>query len=183
MTRSCCTPGCTRPRSPYDRRCRPCATAAQAAYRARHRTTLAARERQRTFTATQRALRHARSTLAVYLRRGKLRRGCCELCGERTVRPAWDDPGAPLAVRWFCPAHADEHGQLRREVALGRTAVAAQFAALRAAIAALPEDEQQALHHAALHGLDGSGTAPGSLRYGIALQHAYQARAPGERFF
>ncbi len=183
MTQACSTHGCTRPRSPYDRRCRPCATAAQAAYRARHRTELAARERQRLFSPTQHALRRARSYLAVYLRRGKLRRGCCELCGERTVRPAWDDPGAPLAVRWFCPAHADEHGQLRREVALGRTAVAAQFAALRAAIAALPEDEQQALHHAALHGLDGSGTAPGSLRYWIALRQSYQQRTQSNPFF
>ena len=183
MTRSCSTHGCTRPRSPYDRRCRPCATAAQAAYRARHRTTLAARERGRTFSATQRALRHARSTLAVYLARGKIRRGRCELCAETEVRPAWDDPGWPLVVRWFCPEHYNEHGQLRREVAAGRTAVAARFAALHAAIAALPESEQRALHEAARGGLDGSGAAPGSLRYGIALQHAYQARAQGERFF
>ena len=183
MTRNCCTLGCTRPRSPYDRRCRPCATAAQAAYRARHRTTLAARERDRTFSAEQAARRHARSTLAVYLQRGKIRRGRCERCADTDVRPAWDDPGRPLVVRWFCPAHYNEHGQLRREVAAGRTAVAARFAALHAAIAALPVAAQAALHEAACGGLDGSGAAPGSLRYGIALQHAYQARAQGERFF
>lgn len=173
MTQTCCTRGCTRPRTPYDRRCRPCATAAQAAYRARHRTVLAARERQRLFSPAQHALRRARSILAVYLQRGKLRRGRCELCGEHTVRPAWDDPGQPLAVRWFCSAHYDEHGQLRREVAAGRTAVAARFAALHVAIAALPAHEQIALHEAARRGLDGSGAAPGSLRYWIALQHAY----------
>ena len=183
MTRPCSTPGCTRPRTPYDRRCRPCATAAQAAYRARHRHDLAARDRGRPCSATQHARRRARSYLAVYLARGKLGRGRCELCGAADVHPAWDDPGQPLAVRWFCHAHAAEHGQLRREVAAQRTAVAAQFAALHAAIAALPAAAQAALHEAALRGLDGGGAAPGSLRYWIALQHAYQARAQGERFF
>ena len=183
MTRTCSTHGCTRPRTPYDRRCRPCATAAQAAYRARHRPTLAARDRQRPFTAEQHARRRARSYLAVYLRRGKIHRGRCELCGAADVRPAWDDPGRPLAVRWFCRAHADEHGQLRREVAAGRTAVTARFAALHAAIAALPAAAQTALHQAALGGLDGGGAAPGSLRYWIALQHAYRQRTEGERFF
>lgn len=183
MTRNCSTRGCTRPRSPYDRRCRPCATAAQAAYRARHRTELHAREQQRTFSPTQSALRRARSYLAVYLQRGKVHRAPCELCGDRTVQPAWNDPQKPLAVRWFCPTHYAEHVELRHEIGAATTALAAQFTALRAAIAALPADEQARLHQHALGGLDGTGTAPGSLRYWLALRQAYQRRMQSSPFF
>jgi len=182
VTRSC-SRGCTRPRTPYDRRCRPCATAAQAAYRARHRTELQAREQQRTFSSTQQALRRARSYLAVYLKRGKLRPGRCELCGDPTVRPAWNDPQQPLAVRWFCHTHYGEHVELQHEVGAGIVAVAAQFAALRSAIAALPEAEQARLHQHALGGLDGTGAEAGSLRYWLALRQTYQRRMQSSPFF
>jgi len=183
VTWSCSTRGCTRPRSPYDRRCRPCATAAQAAYRARHRTELQAREQQRIFSPEQQTLRRARSYLAVYLQRGKLRPDPCELCGDRAVRPAWNDPRQPLAVRWFCHTHYGEHVELQREVGSDTTAVARDFAALRAAIATLPQPEQARLHQLALRGLDGTGTEPGSLRYWIALRRAHAKEEQAQQTF
>ncbi len=135
------------------------------------------REAARTFSDEQAAIRRARAYVAMYVRRGKLRPGRCELCGDRHVCPDWDDPGKPLAVRWFCPAHRREH--------LADTAAARQgLEALRrefAAIGELPTAVLAGLHEAALRGLDGTGAEPGTLRYRLALQFAYralQARQP-----
>jgi len=60
---------------------------------------------------------NARAYVHVYLKRGKIKRGPCEICGSPDTQPHHDDYSRPLAVRWFCKRHhLNYHGkQLRRE--------------------------------------------------------------------
>lgn len=51
----------------------------------------------------------ARSYLNVYVRRGKIKRGPCEVCGAEKAHAHHDDYGKPLAVRWLCPFHHRQH--------------------------------------------------------------------------
>ena len=44
----------------------------------------------------------SRSYAGVYLRRGKLTKGKCELCGSRNTEMHHDDYAQPLEVRWLC---------------------------------------------------------------------------------
>lgn len=39
------------------------------------------------------------------LRRGELRKGLCEICGEEKVEAHHDDYNKPLEVRWLCKKH------------------------------------------------------------------------------
>lgn len=50
----------------------------------------------------------ARHIAGVYLRRGKLTRGPCEVCGE-LAEMHHDDYSKPLAVRWLCREHHLQH--------------------------------------------------------------------------
>jgi hypothetical protein len=45
---------------------------------------------------------NARSYANVYLRRGKLKRAPCEVCGHRKAEMHHRDYAKPLAVRWLC---------------------------------------------------------------------------------
>ena len=100
--RPCRTPGCDRPARKRGRTCGRCATRA---WRKRHRKTIAARERTRTFTAEQGAARTASAIFFTHLRRRKLGREPCAKCGRSDVVPHWPDLGQPLQVLWFCRAH------------------------------------------------------------------------------
>ena len=48
---------------------------------------------------------NARSYAHVYIKRGKLKKGICEVCGSADVEAHHDDYTKPLAVRWFCRLH------------------------------------------------------------------------------
>lgn len=177
MKRQCARPGCTNERTLYGRYCRACATSATSQWRHEHRDEVRVREAARTFSDEQAAIRRARAYIAMYVRRGKLERGPCELCGDRHVSPDWDDPGKPLEVRWFCPEHRREHLADVAAARQGLEALRREFAA----IGKLPATVLAKLHEAALRGLDGTGAEPGTLRYRLALQLAYralQARQP-----
>lgn len=66
-----------------------------------------------------------RSYAGVYLRRGKLKRQPCEVCGTRKqIEMHHDDYSKPLAVRWFCRTHHTDL-TLGREVKKPRTRRAA----------------------------------------------------------
>lgn len=56
-------------------------------------------------TQPQRTKANARSYAKVYLRRGKLSRQPCEICGNPSTQMHHDDYSKPLAVRWLCPTH------------------------------------------------------------------------------
>lgn len=80
-------------RSWGQRDCRSCHAAAQKKHRAENPLTQEGRLRM-----------NARSYLNVYVRRGKIKRGPCEICGSAEVQGHQDDPSKPLEVRWLCRA-------------------------------------------------------------------------------
>lgn len=47
----------------------------------------------------------ARQYLNVYLRRGKVVKKPCEVCGSENSQAHHDDYSKPLEVRWFCREH------------------------------------------------------------------------------
>lgn len=52
--------------------------------------------------AEQRRRDIARSYAGVYLRRGKIKRCPCEVCGSTDAQMHHDDYSKPLEVRWLC---------------------------------------------------------------------------------
>lgn len=66
-------------------------------------------------TEEQRKRANCRSYLHVYVKRGKVVKGPCEVCGEAEVEAHHDDYLKPLDVRWRCNAHHLElHGAVSR---------------------------------------------------------------------
>ena len=65
------------------------------------------REWRKTHTETeeQRIKGNARSYLRVYIRRGKIARGICEVCGDLKTVGHHDDYTKPLQVKWLCRKH------------------------------------------------------------------------------
>ena len=43
------------------------------------------------------------------IRDGRLKKGVCEICGDKNVHGHHDDYNKPLDVRWLCPAHHRQH--------------------------------------------------------------------------
>jgi hypothetical protein len=118
------------------------------------------------------------------IRRGKIVRGACGVCGCRDdVIATIADPAAPLDVRWICRTDQRAEREARR-VDENRRAAAAALAnwadertAALAAIALLPAAAQAALHAIAARGPLGriklEASAP---MYTILLVGAYRAR-------
>lgn len=62
---------------------------------------------------------NARSYLHVYVKRGKVKKGPCEVCGSLDVEPHHDDYSKPLQVHWLCRTHHLElHGKVNRMAAV-----------------------------------------------------------------
>lgn len=186
LLRHCAKRHCRRFAYPGGRYCRPCATTATRRWRDRHQSELAARERARSFSPEEQLIRRARAYVDVYVRRGKLERGRCGICGETEVLAAWDDPGRPLEVRWLCRAHYDEHRDTKRDAAAARKAIAAEYAEVREQLALLPPDVQAELHEAALRGPAGLGCQPSSPFYWWTLRRElqrYRDRQSGRIFW
>ncbi len=187
LVRHCGKRGCRRSARPGGRYCRPCATDAVRRWRERHRTALAERERARAWSEEQRLVRKARAYVAQYLRRGKLRKGRCEVCGEPKVLAAWDDPQQPRAVRWLCAEHYADRRDANRDAEESRGALAAEWAEVRRQVLLLPPGVQHELHEAALRGPAGHGAAPpGSTFYWWTLRRELgrlQEKASSEGFW
>lgn len=107
-----------RGRSSY---CPPCRAAIERNDRLANRVTTYAkykeRRRRNPNSARRAALRnnklypkaaYARSVVRNEVKRGRLSRGCCEVCGSAGVHGHHDDYDRPLAVRWLCPIHHRE---------------------------------------------------------------------------
>ncbi len=52
---------------------------------------------------------NARSYLNVYIRRGKVKKGVCSVCGVEKVEGHHSDYSKPLEVVWFCRKHHLEY--------------------------------------------------------------------------
>ncbi len=174
LRRPCSKSGCKGSARPGGRYCRPCATAATRAWRERHREQLAAREQARTWSNEARLIRIARAYVAVYLRRGKIRRGRCETCGDSRTTAAWDDPSQPLEVRWFCQEHLGDRREAKRATQASRLELAEEWARLRDQVTLLPPAVQAELQAAALKGPFGRGVPPNSIWYWWTLRRELQ---------
>lgn len=61
----------------------------------------------------QRKRANARSYLNVYLRKKKVKKEPCVICGEPEVEAHHNDYGKPLEVVWYCRKHhLGHHGQI-----------------------------------------------------------------------
>lgn len=59
----------------------------------------------------QRLKANARSYLNTYLKRGKIKKKPCEICGDENVQAHHDDYTKPLEVRWLCNKHHKKYHQ------------------------------------------------------------------------
>lgn len=57
----------------------------------------------------------ARIKLQYHVRKGKIKRQPCKICGDRKVHGHHDDYNKPLEVRWLCPYHHHEHHEIERQ--------------------------------------------------------------------
>lgn len=74
------------------------------------------RPRHRDLPDEQRKKANARAYANQYIRRGKLQRQPCEVCGEK-AQMHHDDYSKPLKVRWFCRKH---HLELHNDQRTGK---------------------------------------------------------------
>jgi len=98
---------CSRCHKPHERRgqqyCKPCHAAYMREWRKTH-----------PLTPEQRRRSNARAYANVYLRRGRLKRRPCEVCGRR-AEMHHEDYSRPLDVRWRCRRHhLEQHPTSRR---------------------------------------------------------------------
>ncbi len=172
LVRLCGKRGCRRQARPGGRYCRPCATEAGRRWRHSHASELAARERARSWSDEQRLLRRARAYVDVYLRRGKLARGRCQVCNDPNVQPSWTNPKLPLDVSWLCREHARGQRETAASIARNVAALKAEYGELRDAIALLPQPTQRQLHEEAMRGI--LVRKAGDLMYAWNLRRAFQ---------
>ena len=98
------------PPAPSSSYCTTCGTAKKRKWRNEHRLEGEARKKM-----------NCRTYLHVYIRRGKVKKGKCEVCGSDVVEAHHDDYNKPLQVRWFCTKH---HRQYHKHKKAAETASA-----------------------------------------------------------
>lgn len=99
--RPCRVPDCPRPARRRGRSCNACSLRA---WRKAHRDADRAREAQRTFTEEQVLIRNARATVAMAIKRGRLRPQPCQTCHAPGL-PHHPDPRKKDQVLWLCRTH------------------------------------------------------------------------------
>lgn len=162
----CTAPGCDRPRARYKRLCPACR---MREWRKSHRIEARAREAARVFTDEQTLLRRARAYVSTMIRRGKMARGACSICGDSAkVSPTWRDPLRPLDVRWLCATHLGHAQTVATETRATKARVRAWLDSIERALAAIPREEHAALRVAYVTLL--SGRRENGWARGMALQ-------------
>lgn len=64
----------------------------------------------------QRLKMNARCYINVYIKRGKVKRGKCEVCQSPHTQPHHEDYSKPLQARWFCRRHhLGHHHKVKRK--------------------------------------------------------------------
>lgn len=64
------------------------------------------------FTGEAKARANARNYLNMYIRRLKILKQPCEVCGGLNVKAYQEDYSKPLQVRWLCVEHLAAHERL-----------------------------------------------------------------------
>lgn len=67
------------------------------------------RKKHSQLTEEQKIKANARSYVNTYIRRGKIKKGFCEICNSENVQAHHNDYSKPLEVRWLCNKHHIEH--------------------------------------------------------------------------
>lgn len=71
------------------------------------------RKKHSELTEEQRMKANCRSYLHVYIKRGKIIKQPCKICGDLNVQAHHNDYSKPLEVEWLCPTHhIEEHKKL-----------------------------------------------------------------------
>lgn len=63
---------------------------------------------------------NARSYLHVYVKRGKVQKGICEICGSERAEAHHEDYTRPLEVHWLCRDHHLELHNAKKEHHISR---------------------------------------------------------------
>jgi len=70
-----------------------------------HRSYMRAWRKDNPLTSEQRFKDNARSYTHVYVKRGKIAKKACNICGELDVQAHHLDYNNPLNILWLCPLH------------------------------------------------------------------------------
>ena len=95
---------CTECDRPVRRRGTRCERCHKRTWRTANRTHAQAAEKARSFSPEAETLRNARATIAMALKRGKLHRQPCAVCG-RSGLPHHPDPTKAREIIWLCRTH------------------------------------------------------------------------------
>jgi hypothetical protein len=140
---------CSRPARRQGTRCERCH---KRAWRKANRSKAKAAEKARIFSEEATALRKARATIGMMLKRNQLQRQPCAVCGKSAV-PHHPDPAKPREITWLCQSHRTIERE--RNIATDdRKAQKAEWDSLRQAFSeawpTLTPEQQEALQQAAL---------------------------------
>ena len=92
----------------YIHACRACRNAER---QRRAKPPSASAEYQAKYKEANREKVRARGMVYDHIRRGKMKRGFCEVCGANKANAHHDDYSRPLSIRWLCHIH---HGTEHR---------------------------------------------------------------------
>jgi len=189
LNRYCGAHGCRRRARPGGRHCSLCHAASVRRWRDAHAFELAVRRRDAAGARDDdaRARDSARAKLAMALRRGKLTRGFCAVCGSKDAVALIPDPRRPFDVAWACRPHREIMWERCREdterlTSSGRQAeMNVERARLLAAIADLEPVERASLHVQAQRGPAGIRVSAEAPLYTMNLIRAYKAQLDASR--
>jgi len=185
LDRYCGAPGCRRRVRPGGRHCSSCHAASVRRWREEHAHELAVRRRDAAGTRDDetRGRDSARAKLAMALRRGKISRGHCTICGAKDAMALIEDWRRPLEITWACRADRETARERRREDAALHVAEAERVlwlderARALAGIETLAADDRALLHHLAGRGPAGLRLSPESPLFVINLVRQFQSLA------
>lgn len=181
LNRYCGAKGCRKRARPGGRHCAPCHAASVRRWREGHAYELAVRRRDAAGARSgdARARDSARAKLAMALRRGKIARGHCVVCGSKDVMALIEDAQRPLDVVWACRADRELAREQRNDAAAERTAAAEHEKWLLERARALAEIElldvadRERLYELARRGPAGLRLSPESPLFAINLVRAF----------
>ena len=184
LVRFCGARGCRRRTRPGGRHCVEHHAAAVRRWREGKRTVINTRRRDRAQDRTddQRQRDSARAKLAMALKRGKIAKSGCQVCGTMAVTAFQADPKRPLDVVWLCRDDRSEYIGAQVEDLAAKASQDAWRVRRMASIAILellPPAKQAELRAIASRGPAGLRLSPESPFYGQQLTLAVERNFGG----